>query len=177
MKKRLNVNTIRNKIKKVWREGLFKYEQDYYRKKRRDKADHLAQKYPKLVAFKDTDRVRCLTCPKMMTREDCNGCHRIEKKANWSYRCRREERNIYPCCEQCNNWNKQTHTRRLTEHVTKIYGQEQVAKRQAEDRKTHKRPSRDEIDAVIKHYTQLIDDLEEPVDNSDFIDSLLAEIK
>lgn len=177
MTKRQNIVTLKKKIKKVWRDWLFKYEQKYYWKNRRDKADYLAQKYPKLVVFKDHDIVRCLSCPKMMKREDCNGCHWIEKSSNWQYRCRRQERNIYPCCEECNARQKERHHTALTVHVTRLYWLERVEEKLAESYKTHKKPTREEIDATIAHYTELIKNLEEPVDNSDFIDWLLAEIK
>ena len=79
MKRRLNVRTIEKKIDENGRHNLFKYEAEYFWKKKRDVADYLAQKYPKLLAFKDKKLVRCLTCDKMMTWDDCNGCHWIEK--------------------------------------------------------------------------------------------------
>ena len=65
----------------------------------------------------------------------------------------------------------------LTVHITKIYWIDRVEEKINESYKVHKRPTREEIDAVIEHYTKLIDELEEPVDNDGFIDSLLAEIK
>lgn len=159
-KKSLNIRTLKNKIIEHGRHKLYKYEQEYYRKNRRDKADYLAQRYARLKAFVWKKKVKCITCDKMMSFQDCQWCHWIEKKSNGTYRCRWEERNIYACCEQCNKRNQQTHTRRLTAYVTKIYGARQVAKRQQEDWKTHPKPKRYEIDEFIEYYKNKIKELE-----------------
>lgn len=156
VKRNLNIRTIKKKIEECWWHKLFKYEQDYYWKNRRDLADQLAQKHARLKAFHWKNKVKCLTCDKIMKFGDSQWCHRIEKKSSGTYRCRRKEWNIYACCEKCNKRDQQTHTRRLTSHVTKLYWSEQVEKRQAEDRQPHDRPKRYEIDEVIDFYKEKI---------------------
>lgn len=154
VKYNLDVRTIRKKIAN-W-DKLFKYEEDYYWKKCRDKADYLAQKYPKLVAFNGKKKVKCLTCERMITIEEANGCHWIEKGTNWQYRCRRKERNIYCCCERCNAWEKERHHTVLTVHVTKLYWLEWVEDKIYKSFQLHKKPHYTEIEDVIEEYNKKI---------------------
>ena len=155
-KRNLNTRTIKKKIDESWRHKLFKYEQDHYWKKRRDKADDLAQKYPKLVAFKNASLVKCYTCDKMMEWKDCNWSHWIEKGKWGNYWARREEWNIYPCCIGCNKHNQQTHIRRLTIYVTSVYWKDRVMGKRREENKVHPKPKRYEIDEVIARYEEKI---------------------
>lgn len=151
-----DIRTIKKKIKEKWWHWLFKYEQIYYRRNRRDRADYLAQKYAKLKVYVWKKKVKCLTCDMVGTIDQMNGCHWLEKRRDWNYWCRWEERNIYCCCEQCNCWEKERHHNRLTVHVMKLYWQERVEGKMAETRKLHPKPQWYEIDEVIEHYTQKI---------------------
>lgn len=159
-KRRLDVRTIRKKIDSDWWENLYKYEQEYYRKKRRDRADYLAQQYPKKVAFKNKKKISCPTCYDLVTYKQCNGCHWIEKGTNGQYRCRREERNIYCCCEKCNAFEKERHHSMLTLHVTKVYWVDRVEEKLNESFQLHSKPRRYEIDAVIEKYEFLLAELD-----------------
>lgn len=164
-KRRLDVRNIKKKIEAEGIHKLYKYEQDYYWKRLRDRADYLAQLYPKLVAYvvnwelDENKKVQCLTCPRKIKFSQANWCHWIEKGSSWQYWCRRKERNIYNCCEQCNAWTKERHHSMLTLHVTKLYWIEWVEQKLQESRQTHSRPKIRDIEEVIEHYEKLINNL------------------
>lgn len=163
-KVKLDIRTIKKKIEDKWFHRLFRYEEAYARWWARDRADYLAQLYPKAVAFQNGWPVKCDCCDRIMySIDEANGSHWIDKGAKWmsagNYWCRREKRNIHCCTATCNGFDKESHHNRLTTRMVRLYWLEWVEDKLDELTRMHKKPTWDDMMEVIKKYEEELDDL------------------
>ena len=150
----MNITTLKKKIESVWYYTLLKKEQKYVWEWYRDRADYLAQLYPKVVAFHSQKIVKCDCCDIMMHNiSEANGSHRIGR---WNYWSRWQEWNIYCCAEKCNAFDKENHHNRLTIMMINKYWKDQVEEWEAESRKVHDKPTYEEIKKVVEKYEKLL---------------------
>lgn len=74
----MNITTLKKKIESVGYHNLLKKEQEYVWERYRDRADKLAQLYPKVMAFHGKQSVVCDCCGRVMHDiSEANGSHRI----------------------------------------------------------------------------------------------------
>lgn len=163
-KVRCDIRAIKKKIEDKWWRGLFRYEEKYARDWARDRLDYLAQLYPKAIAFKSWQPVKCDCCDKVMySISEANGSHWIDKGAKgmsaWNYWCRREKWNVHCCIAWCNGFDKESHHNRLTARMVRLYGLERVEQKLDELTKIHNKPSWEEMLEKIKEYEDEFDSL------------------
>lgn len=157
----MNITTLKKKIESVWYYTLLKKEQKYVWERYRDRADYLAQLYPKVLAFHSEKNVKCLSCETIMTDiKQANWSHWIDKwkQSSWNYWCRREEWNIYCCCINCNAFNKEAHHNNLTIYVISKYWLERAKEKTRMINDIHDKPSYEDIKEVVEKYEKLLED-------------------
>jgi len=151
----MNITTLKKKIESVWYSTLLKKEQKYVWDWYRDRADYLAQLYPKVLAFHSKKNVKCECCDRVMTDiKEANWSHRIPRGNYWS---RWQEWNIYCCTEYCNAWDKENHHNRLTMFMINKYWKKKVENWLIESNKIHKKPTYEEIKEVVEKYEKLLE--------------------
>lgn len=136
------------KYKTTWK--LLKKEEDFLFKWFRSKNDYLAQKKAKLIDFNWKSKCKCISCDKIMSRSDANGCHWIDKGRTGNYWCRWDERNIRAGCTDCNNYNKERHKSNYTAYMTRRYWQERVENKLRQERQVNPKPHRTELMEIRK---------------------------
>lgn len=176
--------TLKKKIKKVWRDWLFKYEQKYYYKRHIKKCDTTRSKLIREIYFWEKEYVKCYTiystnaCTARITRETCHAAHRIDR---WYFSHRRDIRNGRPTCPLCNNpsFNSMEHKRALEKQIISEVWRD--ALEEMWNSRNKKKPTVWELEETLSYLKDLLEKEKEKYApdywNSDFIDSLLAEIK
>jgi len=142
-----NLTRIVNKYKR-W-EKLFKYEEDYIRKKLIEKADIWFARY---IRYRDKENW-CITNTVEWCRNKVeNACHWISR---WYYSHRWDEDNVYWWCVSCNAYHQQEHWMALTMKMVNKYWQEWVEKQLKERHK--KKPTIDKLLDIIEYYKSFME--------------------
>lgn len=152
----MNIKTLLAKYHN--KDKLLKKEETYIIRKLIEDNDYKAQKKAKLIDFNWKQTIKCVSCPKIITREEANWCHWFDKSTTWAYRCRREERNIRAWCVECNNYQKERHKTNFTIYQTQRYWLPRVEEKQREFWKTHKKPWIEELLKTNRELTERLKD-------------------
>lgn len=148
---RLHAPTIFKKYQN-W-DVLFKYEEEYLRKKLRKEADDTFSAY---IRARDSDHagyIKCVTCDRRVFwkggKHTANACHWIGRDC---YKYRWDEDNVYWGCAYCNARDKQRHQQMFTIFMTDKFGIEKVRQMKVDEDSINEVPDIEDLIAIIRKF-------------------------
>ena len=142
-----NLTRILNKYRR-W-ENLFKYEEDYLRKKLIEKADLW---FSRFIRRRDKDSWCITNSVSWCSNKVENACHRLSR---WRYSHRWREDNVFGWCVSCNAYHQQEHWAVLERIQITKYWMDWVVEQY--DTRNKKKPTIDELLAIIDKYQPIME--------------------